>query len=160
MNDQDLKPRTITKVETQRPRLHKVILVNDDYTPREFVVRVPKGEFRMSEEFRIRLAEVKKMAQGPARDAAEIKLEADLASARQQRSEGLGNPKEPKLRKLVKDPENPADREADAALEILYQKEYGERHITELVRIARNKGAKWQGHYVRRVLESGRGRRS
>jgi ATP-dependent Clp protease adaptor protein ClpS len=50
MNDQDLKPRTIPKVETQRPRLHKVILVNDDYTPREFVVRVLKGEFRMSEE--------------------------------------------------------------------------------------------------------------
>lgn len=49
MNDQDLKPRTITTIETQRPKLHKVILVNDDYTPREFVVRVLKAEFRMSE---------------------------------------------------------------------------------------------------------------
>ncbi|HYZ64384.1 MAG TPA: ATP-dependent Clp protease adapter ClpS [Acetobacteraceae bacterium] len=50
MNDQDLKPRTIPKIETQRPRLHKVILLNDDYTPREFVVRVLKAEFRMSED--------------------------------------------------------------------------------------------------------------
>jgi ATP-dependent Clp protease adaptor protein ClpS len=28
--------------------LHKVILVNDDYTPREFVVLVLKAEFRMN----------------------------------------------------------------------------------------------------------------
>ncbi len=49
MNDQDLKPRLNTVIETQRPRLHKVILVNDDYTPRDFVVRILKGEFRMSE---------------------------------------------------------------------------------------------------------------
>lgn len=48
MEDQDLKPRTVLK--TERPRLYKVILVNDDYTPREFVVRVLKAEFRMSEE--------------------------------------------------------------------------------------------------------------
>jgi ATP-dependent Clp protease adaptor protein ClpS len=43
--------RTRTKVQTktQRPRLHKVILINDDYTPREFVVTVLMGEFRMSE---------------------------------------------------------------------------------------------------------------
>ena len=44
------KPRTRTRLKTERPRLHKVILVNDDYTPREFVVTVLKGEFRMSEE--------------------------------------------------------------------------------------------------------------
>jgi ATP-dependent Clp protease adaptor protein ClpS len=50
MNDQNTKPRAIIKIETQRPRLHKVILVNDDYTPREFVVRVLKAEFRMAEE--------------------------------------------------------------------------------------------------------------
>ena len=47
--NQDTKPRTTIELETQRPKLHKVILVNDDYTPREFVVRVLKGEFRMSE---------------------------------------------------------------------------------------------------------------
>src|SRR5262245_42673958 len=44
------RPRTRTQVKTQRPRLHKVILVNDDYTPREFVVVVLKAEFRMSED--------------------------------------------------------------------------------------------------------------
>ena len=44
--------RTRTKVQTktQRPRLHKVILINDDYTPREFVVTVLMAEFRMSED--------------------------------------------------------------------------------------------------------------
>ena len=50
MGDIALKPRTAVKPKTERPRLHKVILVNDDYTPREFVVTVLKGEFRMSEE--------------------------------------------------------------------------------------------------------------
>jgi len=32
------KPRIKVQTKTERPRLHKVILVNDDYTPREFVV--------------------------------------------------------------------------------------------------------------------------
>ena len=44
------KTRTRTKAKTERPRLHKVILLNDDYTPREFVVMVLKAVFRMSEE--------------------------------------------------------------------------------------------------------------
>src|SRR5215831_6302128 len=44
------KPRTKVRTKTERPRLHKVILLNDDYTPREFVVTVLKAEFRMSEE--------------------------------------------------------------------------------------------------------------
>src|ERR1700680_545211 len=44
------KPKTRVKTKVERPRLHKVILVNDDYTPREFVVTVLKGEFRMTEE--------------------------------------------------------------------------------------------------------------
>ena len=42
--------RTKVKTKTERPRLHKVILINDDYTPREFVVSVLMGEFRMSED--------------------------------------------------------------------------------------------------------------
>jgi ATP-dependent Clp protease adaptor protein ClpS len=49
MTDVITKPRSKAKPKTQRPRLHKVILVNDDFTPREFVVIVLKGEFRMSE---------------------------------------------------------------------------------------------------------------
>ena len=40
--------KTKTKTKTQRPPLYKVILLNDDYTPREFVVLVLKAVFRMS----------------------------------------------------------------------------------------------------------------
>lgn len=50
MGDIASKPRTETRPKTQRPRLHKVILVNDDFTPREFVVTVLKSVFRMSED--------------------------------------------------------------------------------------------------------------
>jgi ATP-dependent Clp protease adaptor protein ClpS len=50
MIDTVVKPRTRVKTKTERPKLHKVILVNDDYTPREFVVTVLKAEFRMSED--------------------------------------------------------------------------------------------------------------
>jgi ATP-dependent Clp protease adaptor protein ClpS len=41
------KPRVETRRKTARPKLHKVILVNDDFTPREFVVRVLKAEFAL-----------------------------------------------------------------------------------------------------------------
>ena len=44
------RTRTKVKTKTERPRLHKVILINDDYTPREFVVSVLMAEFRMSED--------------------------------------------------------------------------------------------------------------
>jgi ATP-dependent Clp protease adaptor protein ClpS len=50
MSDIAAIPKTKTLTKTERPRLHKVILVNDDYTPREFVVTVLKGEFSMSED--------------------------------------------------------------------------------------------------------------
>jgi ATP-dependent Clp protease adaptor protein ClpS len=40
-----LKPELMV----ERPKLHKVILVNDDFTPREFVTLVLKAEFRLSE---------------------------------------------------------------------------------------------------------------
>ncbi|MPY71816.1 MAG: ATP-dependent Clp protease adapter ClpS [Alphaproteobacteria bacterium] len=50
MSDTVITPRTRTKPKTERPRLHKVILVNDDYTPREFVVAVLKAVFRMNEQ--------------------------------------------------------------------------------------------------------------
>jgi ATP-dependent Clp protease adaptor protein ClpS len=45
-----IKPRTKVRTKTQRPPLYKVILLNDDYTPREFVVTVLKAEFRMSDD--------------------------------------------------------------------------------------------------------------
>ena len=38
-----------TEIQVERPRLHKVILLNDDYTPRAFVVRLLKAEFRLPE---------------------------------------------------------------------------------------------------------------
>lgn len=43
-------PKTRVRIKTERPRLHKVILVNDDFTPREFVVTVLKAEFGMTED--------------------------------------------------------------------------------------------------------------
>jgi len=45
-----LKPETILKPKVERPRLYKVVLLNDDYTPREFVVQVLKAVFRTSED--------------------------------------------------------------------------------------------------------------
>ena len=44
-----VKPKPAIKPKTQRPKLWKVILLNDDYTPREFVVQVLKAVFRMNE---------------------------------------------------------------------------------------------------------------
>ncbi|RAH96995.1 ATP-dependent Clp protease adaptor ClpS [Acuticoccus sediminis] len=40
----------ITKLKAEPPKLHKVLLLNDDYTPREFVVRVLKAVFRIGGE--------------------------------------------------------------------------------------------------------------
>ncbi len=48
-DDTDTRQHTRTLARTQRPRLHKVILINDDYTPREFVVEVLKAVFGMNE---------------------------------------------------------------------------------------------------------------
>jgi ATP-dependent Clp protease adaptor protein ClpS len=42
-----MRPETVLK--PARPPLHKVILLNDDFTPREFVVRLLKAEFRVPE---------------------------------------------------------------------------------------------------------------
>ncbi|WP_322515791.1 ATP-dependent Clp protease adapter ClpS [Rhodopseudomonas palustris] len=44
------KPKAKAKPKLERPKLHKVILVNDDFTPRDFVVMILKSEFRMTEE--------------------------------------------------------------------------------------------------------------
>jgi ATP-dependent Clp protease adaptor protein ClpS len=50
MSDILIKPRTKVRPKTKQPRLHKVILLNDDFTPREFVVAVLRAVFGMSEE--------------------------------------------------------------------------------------------------------------
>ncbi|MDI7860876.1 ATP-dependent Clp protease adapter ClpS [Rhizobiaceae bacterium n13] len=49
-NETILTPKQATKPKLERPKLHKVILLNDDYTPREFVTSVLKAVFRMSAE--------------------------------------------------------------------------------------------------------------
>ncbi len=41
-------PRSETREKPARPPLYKVILLNDDFTPREFVVEVLKAVFRMN----------------------------------------------------------------------------------------------------------------
>jgi len=57
MSDKDtgLAPRLKTKPKVEKPKLYKVILLNDDYTPREFVVMVLKAVFRVSADVSQRL---------------------------------------------------------------------------------------------------------
>jgi ATP-dependent Clp protease adaptor protein ClpS len=45
-----LQPKTKAQPKVERPRMHKVILVNDDFTPREFVVLVLRQVFGMRPE--------------------------------------------------------------------------------------------------------------
>lgn len=55
MSDNLTKPRVKPEVRTERPKLHKVILLNDDYTPRDFVVEVLKAVFRMTADQSLRV---------------------------------------------------------------------------------------------------------
>lgn len=49
------KPRTKVRPKIERPKLYKVMLINDDFTPREFVVMVLKAEFSMNEDQAMRV---------------------------------------------------------------------------------------------------------
>jgi ATP-dependent Clp protease adaptor protein ClpS len=49
MTDTETLRRPKAKAKPERPPLYKVILVNDDFTPRNFVVKVLQTVFRMSE---------------------------------------------------------------------------------------------------------------
>ena len=42
-------PKTETRAKPERPKLWKVILLNDDFTPRDFVTAVLMAVFRMTE---------------------------------------------------------------------------------------------------------------
>ncbi len=50
MSDLVVKPRTETRPRTARPPLYRVLLINDDYTPRDFVVMVLRAVFRLTTE--------------------------------------------------------------------------------------------------------------
>jgi len=51
MTDIDIaQPKTKTRPKLERPKMYKVILLNDDFTPREFVVIVLKRVFGMGPE--------------------------------------------------------------------------------------------------------------
>ena len=50
MQNTDTNTGVQLEVRTERPKMHKVILVNDDFTPREFVTMVLRAEFRLTEE--------------------------------------------------------------------------------------------------------------
>ncbi|MBY8976585.1 ATP-dependent Clp protease adapter ClpS [Rhodobacteraceae bacterium NNCM2] len=50
MTEIDTKTRPVQKTKPERPKLWKVILLNDDYTPREFVVLVLSAVFGMGPE--------------------------------------------------------------------------------------------------------------
>ncbi len=47
MSDSDLKPGLKTRKKLKRPSLYRVVLLNDDFTPRDFVVQVLRSEFRL-----------------------------------------------------------------------------------------------------------------
>ena len=53
MNDEIKNPSSqtlvISKVKKKKPKLYKVILLNDDYTPMEYVVKLLREVFRKSE---------------------------------------------------------------------------------------------------------------
>ncbi len=49
MSDTDTVPKPKAKTRVERPKLYKVILLNDDFTPQDFVVSVLMGIFRMTE---------------------------------------------------------------------------------------------------------------
>jgi ATP-dependent Clp protease adaptor protein ClpS len=58
MSDLLMKPRPKQRAQVERPRLYKVILLSDDFTPREFVVTVLKAVFGMNEDqaYRVMIA--------------------------------------------------------------------------------------------------------
>ncbi|GAA5435313.1 ATP-dependent Clp protease adapter ClpS [Deinococcus aquaticus] len=87
--DLDSGTQTLERTRTQRPRLFRVLLLNDDYTPMEFVVEVLRRFFRKSEqEAELIMLAVHHKGQGVAgvysRDVAETKVAQVMAAAQQE----------------------------------------------------------------------------
>jgi ATP-dependent Clp protease adaptor protein ClpS len=83
----DIEAELETQVRTQRPPMFKVMLLNDDYTPMEFVVQVLMQIFRHSQAEAVRIMlEVHSLGAGTCgiytRDVAETKAEQTLTIAR------------------------------------------------------------------------------
>src|ERR1700743_2021203 len=79
---------TKPKVETQKPSMYKVLLLNDDYTPMEFVVQVLETFFNKSREEATRIMlHVHKKGVGLCgvytHEVAETKVSQVLAAAKQ-----------------------------------------------------------------------------
>ncbi len=79
--------QTLERSEVQRPRLWRVLLLNDDYTPMDFVVDILRQHFRKSEqEAELIMLAVHHKGQGVAgvytRDIAESKAAQVTAQAR------------------------------------------------------------------------------
>lgn len=79
--------QTLERTATQRPRLYRVLLLNDDYTPMDFVVAVLERYFRKREtEAQLIMLAVHHKGQGVAgvytRDVAETKVAQVTAHAR------------------------------------------------------------------------------
>lgn len=75
------------KVKTKRPPLFKVVLMNDDYTPMDFVVFVLKDIFRKTHEEAVSIMmEIHQKGEGVSgvytRDVAETKAELVITLAR------------------------------------------------------------------------------
>ncbi|GAA5501763.1 ATP-dependent Clp protease adapter protein ClpS [Deinococcus xinjiangensis] len=85
----DPRTQTLERTETQRPRLWRVLLLNDDYTPMDFVVMVLERYFRKSEQdAELIMLAVHHKGQGVAgvytRDVAETKVAQVTAHAQQE----------------------------------------------------------------------------
>lgn len=83
------RTQTLERTETRRPRLWRVLLLNDDYTPMDFVVMVLERYFRKTEqEAQLIMLAVHHKGQGVAgvytRDVAETKVAQVTAHARQE----------------------------------------------------------------------------
>ena len=83
------RTQTLERTETKKPRLWRVLLLNDDYTPMDYVVQVLEQFFRKTEqEAELIMLAVHHKGQGVAgvytRDVAETKVAQVTAHARRE----------------------------------------------------------------------------